>query len=179
MSSTRLVVTDTLAQSILSISSERTVLVGIDATDGADKTILADELAATISPSNRTVIRASVDGFHNPRALRYRLRKSSPQGFFRDSYNYSRLKAALLDPLGPNGSGRFQRAAFDIETDTMLNLPVEQAQPESILLFDGIFLHRNELRAYLDYSICWSPQRPYRRRVGLPITKKERNLCVG
>ena len=153
MSSARLIVLEMLAQSILSISSARTVLVGIDGVDGAGKTILADELAEIISPSNRPVIRASVDGFHNPRALRYRLGRSSPQGFFRDSYNYSRLKAVLLDPLGPHGSGRFQRAVFDVETDTMLNLAVEQERPKSILLFDGIFLHRHELRAYWDFSI--------------------------
>jgi len=61
--------------------------VGIDGVDGAGKTTFADELAAALAPFGRPVIRAGVDGFHHPRAVRYRRGRESPEGFFRDSYD--------------------------------------------------------------------------------------------
>ena len=52
---------------------------------------------------------ASIDGFHRPRAERYRLGRTSPEGF--------------------------------------------QAGADTVLVFDGIFLHRPELREQWDFSI--------------------------
>ena len=63
------------------------------------------------------------------------------------------LKRYLLDPLSPGGSGRYCIAAFDHVTDSAVPLVGRTALPNSILLLDGIFLHRPELRAYWDASI--------------------------
>jgi uridine kinase len=127
--------------------------VGIDGVDGAGKTYFADELARVLRAAGRRVIRASVDGFHHARAVRYLKGRSSPLGFFEDSYDYVTLEAVLLGPLGPGGSGRYRVAAFDHRTDSVVEAPVEIAGPEDILVFDGIFLHRPELRAHWDYSV--------------------------
>jgi uridine kinase len=127
--------------------------VGIDGVDGAGKSFFADELAAALTPSGRPLIRSSVDGFHHPRAVRYRRGRESPEGFFRDSYDYATLATALLGPLSPGGSGRFRRAVFDVDADRAVEAQEERVAPEAILLFDGIFLHRPELRAWWDFSI--------------------------
>ena len=121
--------------------------------DGAGKTVFADELAAVLRAGLEPVIRAGVDGFHNPRAVRYRRGRGSPQGYFEDSYDYAGLRTVLLDPLAPGGSGRYRTAIFDHRTDAPVVSPELQAGPGSILLFDGIFLHRPELRSYWDFSI--------------------------
>ena len=117
------------------------------------KTVFGDELAQVLAASGRPLIRASVDGFHHPESVRYRLGKSSPEGFFRDSYNYLALKAALLDPLSPGGTGRYRTAAFDHRSNSPVEMPEKQAAPGSVLILDGIFLHRPELRGYWDFSI--------------------------
>jgi uridine kinase len=44
-------------------------------------------------------------------------------------------------------------AVFDHRLDCPVATPEQTASPGDILLFDGIFLHRPELRAYWDYSI--------------------------
>ena len=142
-----------VAESIVGLALRRIVRVGVDGVDGAGKTTFADELAQALERRGRRVIRASVDGFHNPRAVRYRLGRSSPEGFFRDSYDYGRLRSSLLDPLSPGGTRRYRVAAFDHRSDTAIAAPVEVAVPDSILVFDGIFLHRPELRRYWDYSV--------------------------
>ena len=142
-----------MARRIVRLSPERVVRVAIDGVDGAGKTTFTDELADVIRTLHRPVIRASVDGFHNPRDFRYRRGRSSPEGYFEDSYNYAALKAYLLDPLGPGGSRRYRAAVFDHVTDMPVAVPEREASPSSILLFDGIFLHRPELCGYWDASI--------------------------
>ena len=150
----RLRVLERVARAILALDLPHFVTrVAIDGVDGAGKTVFADELAAVLRARGREVIRASVDAFHHRRAVRYRLGRDSPEGFFRDSYNYPLLKARLLDPLSPAGSGRYRTAAFDHRSDCEVAAPEQQAAPGSILLFDGIFLHRPELLAYWDYSV--------------------------
>src|SRR5262249_39050048 len=133
---------------IARLSPDRVARVAIDGLDGAGKTTFADELADILRMLPRDVIRASVDGFHNPRALRYRRGRSSPEGYFEDSYNYAALKKHLLDPLSPGGSRRYRAAVFDHVTDTPVSIPEREAPASSILLFDGIFLHRPELCPY-------------------------------
>lgn len=143
----------TIANAILRLPADQVVRVGIDGVDGAGKSMFGDELAQVLATAGRRIIRASVDGFHNPRAIRYRLGRQSPEGYFRNSYNYEQLKALLLDPLSPGGNGRYRTAAFDHRTDQLVIVPEAQAAPGDILVFDGIFLHRPELRGYWDYSV--------------------------
>ncbi|HEU5099847.1 MAG TPA: hypothetical protein VFU22_12540 [Roseiflexaceae bacterium] len=142
-----------VADAILRLPAGQVVRVAVDGVDGAGKTVFGDELARILAASARTIIRASVDSFHHPRAARYRQGRDSPGGYFRDSYNYDQLKAILLDPLSPGGSGRYRIAAFDHRTDLPVAAPEARAAAGDILIFDGIFLHQAELRDYWDYSI--------------------------
>ena len=142
-----------LASTIAAIDLTRPVRVAIDGVDAAGKTTLADELAPMIGGFGRPMIRASIDGFHNPEATRRRRGALSPEGYFYDSFNYQALVEALLEPLGPGGSRSFRRAVFDFRSNRAVDAPVEAAAPRSVLLFDGVFLLRPELREYFDFSV--------------------------
>ena len=144
---------EALAKLILRVERPHPVRVAIDGPDAAGKTILADELAALVERSGRPVIRASVDGFHRPRAQRVARGPESPEGYFRDSFDYPALKAVLLDPLGPGGDREFRRRVFDFRTDEPVEAPPETAPVNAVLLFDGVFLLRAELVAEWDFSV--------------------------
>lgn len=120
-----------IASELIKLIPDRIARIAIDGVDGSGKTTFADELAETIG-SRRPVIRASVDGFHNPRALRYARGRHSHEGFFEDSYNYSALKQVLLDPLSPGGSLRYRKVIFDHGKDQSVSSPEELAGPTSI-----------------------------------------------
>jgi uridine kinase len=150
---TRTAVLAAVADDVLALPSTQWRRVAVDGVDGAGKTVFADELADALARKRASVIRASVDGFHNPREIRYRRGRGSPQGFFRDSYDYAQLIALLLRPLGRGGCGRFVRRIYDVDNETPVPHVFEQAEPGSILVLDGIFLHRDELVGFWDYSI--------------------------
>jgi uridine kinase len=143
---------ETLVENILGIKHDRPLLVAIDGRDAAGKTVLAKELAEKLREVGANIIESSIDGFHNPSAIRYRLGRDSPEGFYRDSFNLAALKILLLDPL-KTGDLRYKAHVFDHTMDRAVMSPFLQADPDSILIFDGIFTHRPELRDYWDYSI--------------------------
>ena len=144
---------DEVASRITAIVRPHPTRVAIDGVDAAGKTIFADELATVVKALGRPVIRASVDGFHNPAAVRRRRGALSPDGYYHDSFNYAALIEMLLQPLGPRGSLAFRRAAFDFRKDAAVDAALEQAEPNAILLHDGEFLLRPELRSHFDFSI--------------------------
>jgi uridine kinase len=142
-----------LAEAITALHPDRRIRVAIDGVDGAGKTMLADALAPLIAARGRATIRASVDDFHNPRAIRYARGRHSPDGFFLDSYDYPAFRRLLLDPLGPEGSGHYIARHFDHRLDQPVTPQPQQAPSAAALIVDGIFLHRPELRACWDLSI--------------------------
>lgn len=71
-----------LADAILRLPATSVLRVGVDGVDGAGKGMFGDELAGLLDAAGRRVIRASVDSFHNPRVVRYRRGRQSPEGFF-------------------------------------------------------------------------------------------------
>lgn len=142
-----------LAGRIISLPGARPQRVAIDGVDAAGKTSLADALAAPLQALGRPVIRASVDGFHLPRQVRYRRGPLSAEGYYLDSFDYPALKASLLDPLGPGGDGRYRTAAFDFRQDAAVDAPWQQAVPNAVLVLDGVFLLRPELEGCWDLAI--------------------------
>jgi len=127
--------------------------VGVDGVDGAGKTWLADELAHEVDRRGVPTVRVMLDGFHNPSAHRHQRGPGSPEGFFRDSYDYDSFRALVLDPLSPGGSGVYVPAIHDVMDEQPVRASPLRARPESVVIVDGIFLHRDELVSYWDYSI--------------------------
>ncbi|MEV0643648.1 hypothetical protein AB0I28_00145 [Phytomonospora sp. NPDC050363] len=129
-----------------------TLRVAVDGPDAAGKTTLADELAdrlARIGP----VIRLSVDRFHRPQDVRRRRGSLSPEGYYRDSFDNETIVGEVLRPLGPGGDGRYLPSAFDYRTDRAARPAHRAAPPGAVLLFDGVFLLRPELRDHWDVSV--------------------------
>ena len=109
-------------------------------------------LTNSLTPLKRTgrqVIRASGDGFHWPRADRYRCGRDCAEGYFLDSFDYRALRSERLDPLGPGGDRRFRTATFDYRHDRPVSLAHEIADNDAIPVFDGVFLQPGEL------ADCW------------------------
>ena len=126
-------------------------LVGVDGRSGTGKSTLADELAARLERRGRRVVRSTIDSFHRSRAERFARGPTSAEGFYRDSHQLDVVVDELLEPFA-RGEPRVRVAAFDEPSDT----PVEgfaEVGPDAVLVFDGIFVHRPELRAHWTATI--------------------------
>ena len=146
-------VLEQLADLIVSVTRPHPLRIAIDGVDAAGKTTLADELVKPIEQRGRPVIRASIDGFHRPRADRYRRGAGSAEGYYRDSFDHEAVRSALLAPLGPDGSLRYRTAVFDFRSDSTICEPLRRAAADAVLLFDGVFLLRPELNDCWDYRV--------------------------
>lgn len=142
-----------LATEVEALPADPYVRIGIDGVDGAGKTVLAGELTSALRRRGRTVVHTSIDGFHQPRALRHARGSDDPEGFYRDSYDLTAFTEQLLDPFAPGGHGRHRTHVFDARTDTVDVAPRRQAAPGTVLVVDGIFLHRSELRGRWTWSL--------------------------
>jgi uridine kinase len=142
-----------LAKAVGSVTVAHPTRVAIDGPPAAGKTTLADELAVVLRTQGREVIRATIDDFLFPRALRYPRGEYSAEGCYLDAHDYHGLNQVLLDPLGPGGDRRFRCAIYDHTTDTALSLPAMTAPDDAVLVFDGVFLMRPELIAQWDLRI--------------------------
>ena len=136
------------AGAIARLPRDRRTLVAVDGLDGAGKTTFADRLAPRI---DRPVVRVREDDFLNPAAIRHARGRESPEGFFLDSYDLGALVRELLDPFAAGGA--FRRRWHDAIADRPVLGADEHAPPGALLLIDGLFLHRAELRDRWDLSI--------------------------
>lgn len=128
-----------IARRIGPVSPDRAVLIAVDGVDGAGKTIFAQALVAHLERSGQRAIGVSIDGFHRPRVERYRRGRSSPEGFYRDSYDVEAFHAAVVAPTRPGGSMRVRPAVFDHATDSAVH-PEEIDVAGAVVVVDGIFL---------------------------------------
>jgi len=141
----------TLADSILGNVGPGRRIVAIDGVDGSGKTTFAANLVAQIN--ERPVITVHVDDFLNPASIRHFQGRTSPQGFWEDTYNYESLINDVLVPLGFKGDGWYSPASYDVQRDKFLLAEAVRAPSAALILVEGMFLHRDELVAYWDCSV--------------------------
>lgn len=126
-------------------------LVAIDGVDGSGKTSFAAGLVAEVY--DRPVIVIHADDFLNPSAIRHAAGRDSPDGFWKDSYNYDALQEQVLAPLGPHGDRWYSPASYQPETDRTAPADFRHAPPGALVVVEGMFLHRDELADVWDASV--------------------------
>jgi uridine kinase len=142
-----------LASLILGINQSSPTRVAIDGRTASGKTTLADELSKILSVKGRNVIRTSIDGFHRPKIERYARGRFSAEGYYYDARDLQAINTLLLSPLGPDGDRLYRTASFDLDKDEPIEQRPHLAANNAILLVDGTFLQRPELRDGWDLTI--------------------------
>jgi len=138
-----------LADRIVALLPQQRIAVAVDGVDGAGKTVVADEIAELVG-HRRHVVRVSIDGFHHPREVRHRDGRG-PEQFYRDSYDYAAFRAAVMEPF--RAGDPVTSAVYDVEQDRPVRVPAVPVEPDTVLLVDGIFLQRPELRSTWDAAL--------------------------
>ncbi|MEO6826589.1 MAG: uridine kinase [Microbacteriaceae bacterium] len=129
------------------------VIVAVDGIAGSGTEVFADAMAEVFRESGRETFRASIEDFHRSRFDRHLEGADLPAGYYRDSYDYRTLRRVLIDPFRMAGSTGFQTAAFSVATDAAVEARWQTAGANAVLIIDGVFLNRPELRGAWNYSV--------------------------
>lgn len=138
---------------------ERPLIVAIDGIDGAGKSTFADEVASAARGREMSIVRSTIDSFHNERSIRHARGPTSPLGFYADSHDLTALQHELLDPFKVGQGAEYRIAVFDEPTDSPTNSEIATVSANDVLIFDGIFLQRSELAAYWDIVVFLDAQK--------------------
>jgi uridine kinase len=149
----RVAVLEELATRLAGVSLGWPVRVAIDGRTASGKTTLANEVASLIRDKGRPIIRTSIDGFHRPKATRYARGRHSPEGYYYDARDLAAVMRLLLEPLGPEGDRLYRTQSFDLENDRPVEQEPQSAPADAVLVVDGTFLQRPELRNGWDITI--------------------------
>jgi uridine kinase len=156
-----------IADAVLSASVPHPLRVAIDGPTASGKTTFAAELAHAVRPSGREILCASIDGFHRCAAARYHRGRFSSDGYYEDARDFDAVRTLLLDPLGPNGDLLFATENFSLEHDEPIRPQMLHASADAILIVDGTFLQRPELRSAWDLVIFLNVSTEEARRRGV------------
>jgi uridine kinase len=148
--STRSRVIARIADHLAALDPAHTLRVAVDGITAAGKTTLAAELTAAVAAAGRPAVHLSMDGFHHPRAHRYRQGRDSAVGYYEDAYDVTAFAREVLLPLGPGGDGAYRSRVLDLATDETVDEPRVPAPAGGVLVVDGSFLQHRELAGLWD-----------------------------
>jgi hypothetical protein len=99
------------------------------------------------------VARVRADDFLRARSLRLEHGRDDPDAFHDLWYDVPALRREVLDPLGPGGDGRWLPRLRDAVTDRSARVAPVDAPPGTVLVLDGRFLLRDDVRGGLDLVV--------------------------
>ena len=152
-SPSRRAVLESLADELLHNYGRGRTIVAVDGPTASGKSTFADDLAEAVRKKGYDVFRASIDDFLKPRALRYAQGRDSAKGRYEDAYNYSVFRRVLVEPFSMNGSTGFVTAAWDEHRDRQIEPKWLSGPVDTMLIVDGSYLNRPELRGLWNASI--------------------------
>lgn len=141
--------------------------VAVDGTTASGKSTLANEITAELQDRGIAVERLTMDGYHNPKEIRYRKGRLSSAGYFEDAYDFDAFVTHVLEPLGPGGSGSYLPQVFDLAEDEYVERPLISLAPEAVLIVDGSFLQRPILAGFWDLVVFVDTQPAICRQRGI------------
>jgi phosphoglycolate phosphatase-like HAD superfamily hydrolase/uridine kinase len=130
----------------------RPFVVGITGIDSSGKTLFTESLAKFLISKNRKVQVINLDDFHNPRQVRYSGRNQA-DNYYHRSFNIQNIIENLMIPARQKGEHSVTLTLLDLLTDKYEIKKEYSLKPETIILFEGVFLFRKELAEYIDFKV--------------------------
>ena len=129
-----------------------TLIIGIDGLGGAGKSTISEKLCKHLKDEKYSVTLLHIDDFIHPRAVRYNDNYAEWECYYNLQWRYDYLLNKVIVPLKSNSDFITEIELYDKDNDTYflnkINVPVG-----SIVIIEGVFLQRNELKDVFDYMI--------------------------
>ncbi|MEY8416270.1 hypothetical protein [Tissierella praeacuta] len=132
--------------------SGKTIIVGIDGLGGAGKSAITELLKTQLQNSNYYPVVLHIDDFIYPRYIRYDEFKEEWYCYYNIQWRYDYLIKEILLPVREGIEIDKQVELYEKENDLYILEQIKIPQG-SILLIEGIFLQRKEIKEYFDYMV--------------------------
>ncbi len=133
------------------VPPDRSTLVAISGIDGSGKGYVAERLEAALGSRGLRVAVIGIDGWLNLPAVRFG-GEDPGEHFYRHAFRLEALFAELVLPLRDRRSIRLE-ADYAEETATAYRRHIYELKDVDVILLEGIFLLKRELRAAYDLSV--------------------------
>jgi uridine kinase len=141
-----------LAAQILALDESAPRAVAVTGMSCAGKTTLAAEVSTVVDGAGRPVVPVAYDDFHHARARRYRLGRTSAEGYLDDSFDPEALRRLVLDPVAAGGPAVVTASYDRVGVVRVARSPVRLAVA-TVLLVDVSFLLVPALAGRWDLSV--------------------------
>jgi uridine kinase len=140
-------------QTILDKKDEnKPFIIGINGIDNSGKTQFSLKLSHFLKSQRVKTTIIHIDDFHNPKSIRY-AGSDQIDNFYNKNINISLLVEELLKPIKNSGTLNKKITLLNLTTDKFEVEKEYKINPKTVVIFEGIFLFRKELRSFLDYKI--------------------------
>ncbi len=131
---------------------DRPFIVGVNGIDGAGKTMFAGALETYLKSKGFPTQLIHIDDFHNPKAIRY-AGPDEADNYYDKSFNLDLIIDKFLNPIYRDKSLSLKLKTLDLQTDDYTNERTYNIKPETIVIFEGVFLFRRDLAPYIDLKV--------------------------
>lgn len=132
--------------------SKKIYIVGIDGLGGAGKSTIVNSLKLQLEKENYPIYILHIDDFIHPKHIRYDSTKEEWYCYYNIQWRYDYLVEEILSPIKKGNEINKVIELYDKENDKYI-LQSLYIPHGSILILEGVFLQRKELRNYLDFVI--------------------------
>lgn len=132
--------------------SNRVYIIGVDGLGGAGKSTLVNSLKLQLQSENYYSYVLHIDDFIHPKHIRYDLTKEEWDCYYNVQWRYDYLVKEILFPIKSGEIIDKQVEIYNRKNDEYFNQRVNLVHG-SVLILEGIFLQRKELKDYLDFII--------------------------
>jgi len=149
-------VADLVADRVAALRLPHPVRVAIDGPPWSGLA-LAPLLASALATWARTTLVVRATDYLRPASLRLERGRDDPDAFYDDWLDVVGLRREVLEPAGPDGSGRVLPALWDAERDRATRASYVELPADGVVVVDGWFLLRGELPLDLTVHVALSP----------------------
>ena len=145
-------------------TNQRAFVTGITGIDNSGKSEFAKAFEKYLTEKGCKMQPVHLDDFHNLKSIRYS-GDNPAENYYFNGFDINTIVEMLLIPIHQNKSFSITLKHLDRDTDQYETEKEYVFDPDTIVLFEGVFLFREEFSPYIDYNIFLdiSPEESKRR----------------
>ncbi|MFH1701716.1 MAG: hypothetical protein ABIE07_14160 [Candidatus Zixiibacteriota bacterium] len=137
---------------IVSRSSKRAVIIGVNGIDASGKTKFAVSLSEYLSKTGHHTQLIHLDDFHNQKSIRHQ-GINEIDAYINNAFNSDLLINELLKPIRDKNAVDKKLTLLDLESDEYNVVKRFNIQKDTLVIVEGVLLFRPPLNDYFDYRI--------------------------